>query len=69
MATERTGNVVAFDDRRGWGQIRSDDGAVVDFHCTQLADGTRTIRAGTAVRYEIGPGALGTWEAVRIRTS
>ena len=60
------GTVTAFDERRGLGQVTSDDGAVHDFHCTQIADGTRTIAVGTVVEFEIVPGQLGRWEATEI---
>lgn len=57
------GEVVAFDDERGWGTVRADDGTERWFHCTAIADGTRTIAVGAAVRYEVVPGRLGRWEA------
>ena len=62
-----TGEVVSFDERRGWGSVRSDDGEALFFHCTAVADGSRTIASGTPVHYEIVPGHLGRWEAWSIR--
>jgi hypothetical protein len=46
--------------------VVADDGRRYPFHCTQLADGTRTVPEGAAVRFEVGPGHLGRWEAVAI---
>ena len=35
------GQVVAFDEQRGLGEIRAADGVRYVFHCTAIADGTR----------------------------
>jgi cold shock CspA family protein len=59
-----TGVVVAWDEERGWGTVRDDAGREHFFHCTAIADGTRTIATGTAVRYEVVAGRQGRWEAV-----
>ena len=59
-----TGTVTAFDDRRGIGTVTTDDGRVLAFHCTAVADGSRTIAEGTSVVVEVGPGLPGAWEAV-----
>ena len=62
-----TGRVVSWDDHRGYGTVRVDHtGADHFFHCTQIADGTRTIDEGTAVEFDIVPGRLGRWEAANI---
>ncbi|MBA2496236.1 MAG: cold shock domain-containing protein [Acidimicrobiia bacterium] len=61
----RTGTVVAFDVRRGLGTVRGDDGTEHAFHCTAITDGTRTIDAGTRVRYTLVP-RIGTYEAARL---
>ncbi len=61
----RTGTVVAFDVRRGLGTVRGDDGTEHTFHCTAIADGTRTIEAGTRVRYTLVP-RIGTYEAAEL---
>ena len=60
------GTVEDFDEARGYGTVRSDDGRQLFFHCTQIADGSRTIAAGTAVEFEIRPGHRGQWEAADI---
>jgi cold shock CspA family protein len=57
------GRVSAFDEHRGLGEISADDGVVYPFHCTVIADGTRTIAVGTAVDFEVVAGHLGRWEA------
>ena len=62
-APSRTGHVVAFDAHRGLGVVEDGDGTRLDFHCTRIADGTRTIAVGTTVRFEVVPGARGRWEA------
>ncbi len=58
-----TGSVSDFDDERGLGTIESDDGTTHHFHCTGIADGSRTIDAGTPVRFDVIAGRLGRWEA------
>jgi cold shock CspA family protein len=60
------GRVTSFDERRGIGEIAGDDGAVYPFHCTVIADGTRTIARDTPVEFEVVPGHLGRWEAARV---
>ena len=60
------GKVSAFDEHRGLGEITADDGAVYPFHCTVIADGTRTIAVGAAVEFTVVPGHLGRWEAAAI---
>jgi CspA family cold shock protein len=61
-----TGIVATFDEARGVGEISTDDGTAYPFHCTQIADGTRTIEVGAAVNFEVIPGHLGHWEATAI---
>jgi len=59
------GIVTAFDEARGLGTVES-GGRPYPFHCTEIADGTRTIAVGTAVRFEVRPGGMGRWEATAI---
>jgi cold shock CspA family protein len=61
--TPGTGVVAEFDEPRGLGVIRGDDGADVPFHCTAIADGSRTVETGRRVRFDVVPGLLGRWEA------
>jgi cold shock CspA family protein len=61
------GTVVEFDDDRGYGTVADDDGDRWWFHCTSIADGSRTIAVGASVRFEVVPGHLGRFEAVAVR--
>jgi cold shock CspA family protein len=61
-----TGIVESFDDHRGYGTIRSADGTDVFFHCTRIADGSRTIDVGAAVTYDLVPGHHGRYEAAAV---
>jgi cold shock CspA family protein len=63
------GTVIAFDEQEGLGTVRADDGRELPFHCTQIADGTRTIATGAAVTFEVVPGHLGRWEAASVTPS
>jgi cold shock CspA family protein len=63
VLTDGTGVVAEFDELRGLGVIRGDDGADVPFHCTAIADGSRTVETGRRVRFDVVPGLLGRWEA------
>lgn len=47
------GTVTAFDVHVGLGEITGTDGAVVMFHCAEIADGSRNIAVGVEVEYEI----------------
>ena len=64
------GTVVAFDEARGLGTVRRDDGpsgpVEYPFHCTAVADGSRTIAVGTAVTWRVAAGRMGRWEAIAI---
>lgn len=62
------GRVVAFDEHVGLGELEADDGRRYPFHCTRIADGTRTVPVGAEVTFEIVPGHLGHWEASAITT-
>ncbi|MCB1040364.1 MAG: cold shock domain-containing protein [Acidimicrobiales bacterium] len=62
-----TGRVAAFDDHVGSGTVTADGtGRSWPFHCTRIADGSRTIAVGLWVTFEVEPGPTGL-EAVRIR--
>jgi len=56
------GEVVAFDRQVGLGEVRAADGAVYTFHCIEIADGSRDISVGVAVRFTL-LGKLGRYEA------
>jgi len=59
--------VSAFDEERGVGSVAGDDGRDLFFHCTAIADGTRSIDSGTTVTFVVHPGHLGRWEAGDLR--
>lgn len=61
-----TGTVTEFDDPKGWGTVTADDGAEHFFHCSAIADGTRTIGVGVSVTFDVVPGRLGRWEAANL---
>ena len=61
-----TGVVSSFDEPRGLGVITATSGDEVPFHCTAIADGTRTISVGERVRFQVVPGPMGRWEAARV---
>ena len=63
-----TGVVAGFDDPKGYGVVRDNaDGQEYFFHCTAVADGTRTIDVGATVEFEVVPGRRGRWEAADLR--
>jgi cold shock CspA family protein len=63
----RTGRVASFDDAAGLGTVVADgSGESWSFHCTRIADGSRTIPVGIWVTFEIEPGPTGL-EAVGLR--
>ena len=64
-----TGTVAEFDEAKGYGTVRADDGRGLFFHCTQIADGTRTIPVGVNVEFELVPGHNGRWEATDIHAA
>ena len=61
------GHVAEFDEHRGLGAIETDNGRRYRFHCTEIADGTRTIPVGVSVEFVVMAGPLGLVEATRIR--
>ncbi|HEX6237317.1 MAG TPA: cold-shock protein [Acidimicrobiales bacterium] len=64
--TATTGIVESFDEARGLGTVRTDDGAALPFHCTAIADGSRTIEVAARVRCQVVAGLMGRWEAAGI---
>jgi CspA family cold shock protein len=63
---DRNGTVTAFDDYAGLGTVRASDGTAYPFHCTQIADGTRTIAVGATVTFGVRPWHQGRYEAVAV---
>lgn len=67
LARRRVSGVVeTFDDPRGIGTLRSVDGDEIFFHCTAIADQSRTIEVGAVVTFAVVPGHLGRWEGADI---
>ncbi len=58
-----SGVVSAFDEQVGAGEVRDPGGRTWPFHCTAIADGTRTIATGAAVAFRVVAGHQGRWEA------
>lgn len=59
----QAGRVARFDGATGWGVIAAENGIDYPFHCTAIADGTRTIEADIPVSFSLTPGHRGVWEA------
>lgn len=57
------GTVTAFDVERGLGVVTDEEARAWPFHCTAIADGSRTIDVGTPVVFRPVPGHLGRTEA------
>jgi cold shock CspA family protein len=60
------GRVSSFDERRGVGEIVSEDGRTFGFHSTAIAGGGRRVAEQAAVEFDVEAGLLGRWEAARI---
>lgn len=65
------GVVVEFDEHVGLGVVESTDepGRRYPFHCTQIADGSRTIDVGASVTFDVIAGHRGEWEATSVARS
>jgi cold shock CspA family protein len=57
------GVVSEFDEPRGLGVVREEDGRSYRFHCTAISDGSRSIEVGAPVSFVVRPGHLGLLEA------
>ncbi|MCB0976834.1 MAG: cold shock domain-containing protein [Acidimicrobiales bacterium] len=55
----RSGTVTAFDGHVGSGVVTDERGEEWPFHCTSIADGSRTIATATPVRFTVRPGPNG----------
>jgi cold shock CspA family protein len=73
VSLRRRGVVAAFDASVGLGTVAptGDDGGFgqreLPFHCTRIADGSRTIDVGAPVTFSVVPGRGGRWEAADLR--
>ena len=61
------GHIAEFDEHRGLGAIETDNGRRYRFHCTEIADGTRTVATGADVTFRLVTGPIGIEEAAEIR--
>ena len=66
MRAQYSGRVAEFDDHRGRGEIEARGGLRFPFHCTAIADGSRTIAEGTPVQFRLVIGPLGALEAAAV---
>lgn len=62
----KRGVVSEFDAHVGLGVVRGDDGVAYPFHCTKIANGSRTIPVGATVEFDTMAGMLGRYEACEI---
>jgi len=62
-----TGVVALFDESAGLGTIVTSDGMEYQFHCLEIADGSRAIAVGLDVSFEL-LAKLGRYEAANIRS-
>ncbi|MGP8163701.1 MAG: hypothetical protein ACLQAN_08040 [Acidimicrobiales bacterium] len=63
LTAAHEGRVVEFDVDVGLGAVVDSAGRRYPFHCTAIADGTRRIEVGRAVRFVVAPGHGGRLEA------
>jgi cold shock CspA family protein len=63
MGVLQRGKVERFDKDVGLGEVRAADARLYQFHCTEIADGSRHIAVGAEVTFVVAPGHRGTWEA------
>ena len=61
------GIVSSCDVDRGRGEIEATDGRRFEFHATAIEDRSRRVEVGIAVRFDVGAGPAGSWEASMIR--
>jgi|LakMenEpi03Aug12_release.lakeMendotaPanAssembly.Ray.scaffolds.fasta_scaffold320317_2 cold shock CspA family protein len=47
------GTVAEFNEASGLGEVTTDSGRRIPFHCISIADGTRTIALGTDVSFVV----------------
>jgi hypothetical protein len=64
----RRGSVQSFDAASGLGMVESGD-ETWPFHCTALADGSRTVSAQNVVDFVLRAAHHGCWEAADIRSA
>ena len=70
MGETLTGRVASFDEPAGYGTVAAAGGTDSTewfFHCTAIADGSRTIEVGAEVHFRLAPGHLGRMEGRELR--
>jgi cold shock CspA family protein len=60
------GHIESFDDDRGDGLVRADNGEAFYFHCVNIADGSRHVERGQTVSLRRAVGHLGHDQALDI---
>ena len=60
------GAIAEFDEHKGVGTVEDYDSRRLFFHCTAIADGSRSIVVGTTVVFQVAAGHGGHWEATSI---
>lgn len=60
------GRVEEFDEARGTGVVATGAGERYPFHCTAIADGSRTIPVGVEALFRVVASHSGSWEASAI---
>ena len=60
------GTVVEYDEHKGYGAVETAEGQRLFFHCTAIADGTRTIAVGLTVAFDVVAGHLGRYQATNL---
>ena len=63
-----SGEVKSFDSYIGLGEIELEDGRILDFHCINIADGTRFIEVGSKTTFDLYFHHRGRFEAKNIKT-
>ena len=66
MKASYSGRVASFDEHVGRGEVEAAGGMRFPFHCTAIADGSRTIPTDAAVRFRLVSGPLGGLEAIAV---
>ena len=65
--TSALGRVSRWDETGGYGDVTTDDGRELFFHCTAIGDGSRTVAEGTRVVVDVVAGHHGRHEARSLR--
>lgn len=61
------GRVAEYDDHKGYGELEVEGGGRLFFHCTAIANGSRSIAVGAEVEYEPRTDPRGKHEAANVR--